>query len=194
MTNISELTTTGEILSTRLDICIEIAPDLSEAAQKIAIAENPDNAVVVKSGPDAKTRLALGTDKKWKPGRTLRVRFLDGEPIVQQKVAAIARQWSQHANIRFSFGNDPRAEIRISFQQTGNWSARGTDALLVPQDQPTMNYDSLRPDTRDAEYARVVLHEFGHVLGCIHEHLHPEAGIAWNKEAVYRYYMGPPNN
>ena len=37
-------------------------------------------------------------------------------------------------------------------------------------------------------FACVLLHEFGHALGAIHEHQHPEAGIPWNKEAVYRYY------
>ncbi|MFP5287108.1 MAG: peptidase, partial [Thermoanaerobaculia bacterium] len=30
--------------------------------------------------------------------------------------------------------------------------------------------------------------------GCIHEHQHPAAGIPWDKEAVFRYYQGPPNN
>ncbi|KAM3095075.1 hypothetical protein ACKFKG_14310 [Phormidesmis sp. 146-35] len=194
MTDTSESAKTAETLSAPLDICIEIAPNLSEEAQKIAIAENPDNAVVVQSGPASKTRLALQTAKKWKPGRTLRVRFLDGEPIVHQKVAEIARQWSQYANIRFSFGNHPQAEIRISFKQEGTWSALGTDALLVPKDQPTMNYELLKSNTPEARYSRDVLHEFGHALGCIHEHVHPEAGISWNKEAVYRYYMAPPNS
>ena len=40
----------------------------------------------------------------------------------------------------------------------------------------------------------MVLHELGHALGCIHEHQNPVASIPWNKEAVYAYYAGPPNN
>jgi hypothetical protein len=40
----------------------------------------------------------------------------------------------------------------------------------------------------------VVVHEFGHVLGFIHEHQSPAAGIPWNKEKVYAYFGGPPNN
>lgn len=34
----------------------------------------------------------------------------------------------------------------------------------------------------------MVLHEFGHALGCIHEHQHPENGIPWDKEKAYAYY------
>jgi hypothetical protein len=39
----------------------------------------------------------------------------------------------------------------------------------------------------------VVLHEFGHALGLIHEHQNPLGGIQWNKEAVYRDLGGSPN-
>ena len=33
-----------------------------------------------------------------------------------------------------------------------------------------------------------MLHEFGHTLGCIHEHSRPDAGIPWDKPKVYAYY------
>ena len=46
----------------------------------------------------------------------------------------------------------------------------------------------LTRDSSDATYSDVVLHEFGHALGCIHEHQHPEVGIPWDKSAVYRYF------
>ena len=144
--------------------------------------------------PEEDTRGAVVRDKKWQPGQTLRVRFLDGDPIVQQKIEAVAHQWSKYINIRFAFGNDPNAEIRISCQPGGSWSYIGTDAKGIPQDRPTMNYGWLKPNSSEEDYASVVLHEFGHALGMIHEHQHPEAGIPWNRDAVYRYYMGPPNN
>lgn len=142
---------------------------------------------------DGDARGAVLRDYKWQPGQTLRVRFLDGDPIVQQKIEAVAHEWSQYINIYFEFGNDPDAEIRISCTPGGSWSYIGTEALTIAPDQPTMNYGWLYPDTPDEEYSRTVLHEFGHALGMIHEHQHPEAGIPWNRDAVYRYYMQENN-
>jgi len=139
--------------------------------------------------------MAILTDKMWKSGRMLRVRFLDGEAAVKAKVEQKAHLWESYANIKFLFGEDPDAEIRISFvHDPGSWSYLGTDALVIPKDQPTVNFGWLRANTPDAEYERVVVHEFGHALGCIHEHSSPAANIPWNKPVVYRYYAGPPNN
>lgn len=132
--------------------------------------------------------------KLWQPGQTLHIRFLDGDTAVQDRVIASAQKWTEHANIHFAFDNDPEAQIRISFKSSGSWSYIGTDALIVPQSQPTMNFGWLTPDTETTEYDRVVLKEFGHALGLVNEYQNPNANIPWNKEAVYRYYEGPPNN
>jgi len=136
----------------------------------------------------------LARNKIWQPvGRALRVRFLDGDPQLQQKVARFAQSWSNHANLTFLFGTDPNAELRISFAQAGSWSYIGTDALAVAQDKPTMNFGWLTPATPNDEVMRVVLHEFGHALGLIHEHQNPATAIPWDRQAVYAYYSGPPN-
>ena len=156
-----------------------------------------DNARSTASAQDAfRTRMAVLTGKKWDNGRTLSVAFLDGLPEVQERVIPFARQWEQFANLTLDFSPPAAgpANIRISFEQEGSWSYLGTDALGIRDDLPTMNFGWLTPEVSDLEYERVVVHEFGHALGAIHEHQSPGATIPWDKEAVYRYYGGPPNN
>ncbi len=186
-----------------IQMCVDVPLPPEQAAEgaQAAIAENPDNVPVVHFRPEVGvgnvpvSEIAVLVGKRWQNGRKLRVRFLDGDPVVQEKLQPYAHEWSKHANITFEFGNDPDAEIRISFKEKGkSWSNLGTDALVVPRNQPTMNYGWLTPSSSDSEYSRVVTHEFGHAIGCIHEHQNPSTSIPWDKEAVYRYYAGPPNN
>jgi len=188
-----------DIIKTCIDR--DISVDSMIDAMREAIAENPANAAIaptrgLQPGGEPLPPLALAalTGKLWKPGRTLHVRFLDGDPVIQTRLQPFAHIWSQFADIKFTFGNDPDAEIRVSFAQPGSWSYIGTDALTIPKDQPTMNYGWLTQATADDEYSRVVTHEFGHAIGCIHEHQNPSADIPWDKPKVYTYYKGPPNN
>lgn len=142
-------------------------------------------------------RMAVVNTKKWAPGTTLRCLFLDGSTTMKKKVRACAQQWQKFANIKIKFVTKPPAEVRISFYaDAGSWSAVGRDALnqaYFPLHQPTMNYGWLRDDTPDEEYSRVVLHEFGHALGCIHEHQTPTFNRKWDVKAVMKYFQGPPN-
>jgi len=127
----------------------------------------------------------------WKK-RTLTVRFLEGDPVVQEKVERYAQQWTNYSGVTFVFGATGAADIRISFRATGpksgSWSYVGSCRPDLSPDSPTMNFGWLNRATDDSEYSRVVLHEFGHGLGLIHEHESPAAGIKWNEEAVYAYY------
>jgi hypothetical protein len=171
------------------------------AAAEKAKVENPLNAPVYRDmplfgvAPMDPLRIAILTGKRWENERTLQVSFMGGHPQVQAKVEEKVHIWSNYANIKFNFGDNPQAEIRVAFDMNGgSWSYIGTDALSIPINEQTVNFGWLEPSTPDDEYSRVVVHEFGHTLGCIHEHSSPTAGIPWNKQAVYDYLMGPPNN
>ena len=142
-------------------------------------------------------RMAVVISKKWPAGSILKCLFLDGTAKMQKKVQAISHEWEKHESIKFKYVKSGTADIRISFYaDAGSWSAVGRDALnqsYFPAHQPTMNYGWLRDDTPDEEYKRVVLHEFGHALGCVHEHQQPKFTRLWDEVAVYKYFAGPPN-
>jgi hypothetical protein len=133
--------------------------------------------------------LALAKYKLWESGQILRIRFLDGEKELHQRVEAHARKWLEHANLGFEFGNFPDAEIRITFKGYRYSSLIGTDALNRPNPAPTMILGGFTKETDDLEMQRVVLHEFGHALGCVHEQSNPTINIAWDKNKVYDYYV-----
>lgn len=134
-----------------------------------------------------RTRAAFQIAKLWPNGSTIRIRFLGGTPQQQDLVKQHAVEWAQHANLQFEFVASGSAQVRIAFADDGAWSYVGTDALGIPANQPTMNFGWLDQG--------VVQHEFGHMLGMIHEHQNPRDNpIQWNRPVVDAALGGPPNN
>jgi serralysin len=139
-------------------------------------------------------KAALLNAAKWPTGSMITVKFLDGDPTLQERVKKVALEWTKLANVTFDFRTSGNTDMRIAFEQgNGSWSYLGTMCRSIPQTRPTMNYGWLTPTSDEAELRRVVLHEFGHALGLIHEHQNPKGGIKWNKDAVKRDLSGPPN-
>lgn len=132
--------------------------------------------------------LAFAWTKRWRPGQQLRVRFLDGDRDLHERVRDHALTWLESANLTLAFGDYARAEIRVTFVGDGYWSYVGTDAEKVRRTSPTMQLGGFTADADDVELRRTVLHEFGHAIGCIHEQASPAANILWDEERVYDYY------
>lgn len=142
-------------------------------------------------------KAALLNAARWTPGDTIRARFLEGDESLKQRVREVAERWTapDMADLTIQWVDSAPSEIRIAFMQgDGSWSYLGTQCQGIPEPEPTMNYGWLTPDSEDDELQRVVLHEFGHALGLIHEHQNPEGGIDWNEPAVIADLSGPPNN
>jgi hypothetical protein len=157
----------------------------------------------------ARIRGVVARSLVWQPGETLKVCFRSGTRLARARVVQFASEWARYANLVLDFGDpsDPRMcqgdnheSIKIDFiksgPKSGFWSAIGTASRKTDH---SMNLASLGEDElprnranqqmSEAEARRLVLHEFGHVLGLFHEHQSPKSGCAaeYYEEAVFAF-------
>jgi len=173
-----------------IDHCTLIQWPDDQQSYEAAINENPENART--TGTHRRKRSLVNYSKLWANGRTLKIAFIDNtDNEHKQKIIDAAVQWLPYINLSFDFVDGLEGDIRITTKNNVNSSILGTDALLIHPDWPTMNL-GVKPDHEDFEV--IVIHEFGHVLGAMHEHQHPEANIPWDKPKVYEFYQNREMN
>ena len=163
------------------------AAQLREALRDLDALPNEEQREAAKS--------LLAMSKRWQRGAVLRVCMHHQDERLRRLIALVASEWlAGGANLRFDFGNsdNPRrcadrdpAEIRVgddSGSRNGRyWSAIGTDAGAY-RPGPSMNLafttDLSGPAVEAFErgdrgyrsyFHFLVLHEFGHALGALHE-------------------------
>lgn len=134
-------------------------------------------------------QIVVDSRRLW-PSGPVRVRFIDSTSDRQQHVQAIASEWiSPDLNLSFQYVDSEPADVRVSLpdQVGAAQSEIGILARNIPVSRPTMIIGFDRT-TSEEQLRALVLHEFGHALGAVHEHQRLDAGIKWDKEYVYGFY------
>jgi hypothetical protein len=161
---------------------------------------NPRTSVVIvdRYKPGEKAAMA---DVRWPNGTTVKVGFLNRADeygkLLRDRVRELAQTWSQFANIKFEFVEGKTRDITINFSAdvapAGTYSSQlGTQSCIFSgRDEPSMHlvFDDRNPANTDDEFRRVILHEFGHALGLIHEHARPDGHLVWDESALREYYV-----
>ncbi len=116
-------------------------------------------------------------DKMWSSNTELVVVFLDGDPVLIDKVKNISQQWLKKTNLSFKFylslNTAPnKTHIRVSFKShTG--SKLGNQKDLLSKEATLNLFDLTSSKISDSGAQRLILHEFGHALGLEHEFRSP---------------------
>ncbi|RPI18309.1 MAG: hypothetical protein EHM58_06180 [Ignavibacteriae bacterium] len=132
--------------------------------------------------------MILDFEKKWKTGQVLKIYFMNGDEEVKEKVFRTANRWIEEsgANLSFERVEEPQnAEIRVEFGKSTR-SLVGNDLL---NEEIEFSNICFREAIAENLSEQKILHEFGHVLGLIHEIFHPLIPITFNYSKLKQYYM-----
>ncbi|MCE6979614.1 matrixin family metalloprotease [Pseudomonas frederiksbergensis] len=172
---------------TVINICAGVPSVDPERSYQAAAGE--DRANTGSTGTRSKRSIGAHT-KFWAQHRTIDVAFLSSDLEFIEFAKEEISDWLPHINLTIRFVEGTKGDIRISdsSELMGHWSYFGTDALTVPEDEPTLHIDTT---DQLLPLHVVMLHEFGHALGLHHEHQHPDANIDWNTPKVYAAFERP---
>ncbi|EPQ29004.1 uncharacterized protein PFL1_03294 [Pseudozyma flocculosa PF-1] len=175
------------VISIRLGAWIrKTCQDIIEPGQTKTATASADEVLKRPINKDGKPKthavnaVIANREKLWSSNpQDIRFFFMEGTPQQQDKVRTVIDEWTWYANVRFvEVGSPADSQVRIRFDPSdGSYSYVGTDCEMIDGDKHTMNLGWIdRTSSLTRNERATILHEFGHVLGLLHEHQSPAHG------------------
>ena len=125
--------------------------------------------IVSREGGETRTWTTADTVAEDTDSLIITCKFLNAKKEDRDRIPEIANEWSKYGNVLFRFVTSGPADVPINmlYGKEGTWNADVGSIHQNSSNDPRMN---LSPDYS----TRTILHEFGHVLGLIHDHLSPQ--------------------
>jgi hypothetical protein len=142
-------------------------------------------ALISKIWPDNFTSLSVGFSDTGYSAGAHRMPFATAVNIVKE---VLRREYTGVCGLEFVFGETFRnCHIRVTFDPTlGSWSCVGADSIHN-MEEPSMNLAWLDDESS-------IIHEFGHALGLVHEHLTDKFPYVFDRDHIIEDLSGPPNS
>ncbi|MBK5722452.1 hypothetical protein JGH11_16375 [Dysgonomonas sp. Marseille-P4677] len=153
-------------------------------------------AVKTFDSPKHETKAVLSRNG-WEQNEEILIGFLNGSDLAKNRVKEVAKEWGKLINLKFTYTtNISEAYVKIGFKYNGdrvNWSYLGTDCLNeYGLNQPTMNLllndVNSTTEINSADFAGIILREFGHMLGLVNEHQGSNSTISIDRDKALSYF------
>jgi hypothetical protein len=153
-------------------------------------------ASIVPTEPDSDLgfRAAALKGTRWDLKSTVDIRFLDGNKTLWDRVERDSKIWADLTGLTFNFirSGNAVAPVRVAFSTSFGVQPEEFSSMIGSQARqirsqflPTIKLgftNRVLADSKDT--TRLIRHEFGHMMGLIHEHQNPTTKIQFNRDAL----------
>ncbi|KAI5836737.1 hypothetical protein DFP73DRAFT_532511 [Morchella snyderi] len=113
----------------------------------------------------------------------------EGTPELHQSIEQYATLWNPHSGLKFQFIKEGPAHVRVAINDGDKLSDSdlGLECLENENQETCTMHLRFPVGMPETDIRGTTLHEFGHVLGFVHEHQTPKAKISWNLENLQAF-------